>query len=831
MRKIILIIALSASCLVSGNSQGVVEEISNRLDNYIKSYPQEKVFVHTDRDIYSSNQMIWFKAYVLNAATHVPMDLSKVLYVEILNERLKPIAVRKLYIDQGFARGNILLPAGAEGGNYILRAYTKYMLNRGSEFIFRKEITVIDLETPESVLVEEIVTSAQTSETGSNNRIDLRFFPEGGHLVSGPLTVLGVKAVAPDGFGRKISGKIFDENGVGVSNFETNEVGIGKVAVAALPGINYFAQIDGDGFRYELPTTEESGYFLTARIWNGSLTIQAAHNRGVSMEGYSLLLHTSGIPVAFFSGKAGMKSLTTRLSTQDLEKGILTITLFNKQGQALCERLVFIDSGNKAAIDVTTAKSEYGIREKVNLKVDLSGTDSAQLSMSIVRPEYLSNMGEVASIEYYLMLESDIRGYIEDIGRYFDEKNLQREEELDALMLTQGWRRFDWDEVMKEKQEIEYKPEFGLSISGRMVDFYKEEKSVEGVVQLSFLEDLMSDRAVETDPAGNFIFRDLQFADSVTAIIQGSKSTGNKKKNREKDKDDPVKILLSEKQWLSVSRLDSLYKTNPSTVGFKDYQQSTKIINQIYDAYNFDDETIVLDEVAIQGYRDTWKDSPFNRGQMYRTPTRRLVMDSLNIGNQFRVVDMLRRLPGIQIFGTFPDYQIVIRSAASFQVDASPLILVDNVQVDIPYLATMDGTTVEFIDILSTSQASMYGALAYGGVIAIYTNVTSSGGRGGSNAQQERLDWGISTFELIGYQIPDAFYAPRYDERLEEHNKPDFRSVLHWEPTIMVRNGNPTEFNFYTSDESANYLLITQGISYSGKPLLSVKSITVGKEE
>ena len=114
----------------------------NTLDRYIRNciefnnvYPQEKVYLHMDNRSYFIGDTIWFKAYVMNATTLHPTQQSGVLYVELLNEMGVEVAHKKMRLENGMCHGNFILKEEFRTGYYEIRAYTRYMLNWGNDYI------------------------------------------------------------------------------------------------------------------------------------------------------------------------------------------------------------------------------------------------------------------------------------------------------------------------------------------------------------------------------------------------------------------------------------------------------------------------------------------------------------------------------------------------------------------------------------------------------------------------------------------------------------------------------------------------------------------------
>jgi hypothetical protein len=116
---------------------------SNVAGSDIADY-KEELFVRTDRDVYITGEQVWFKVYELNALTHAPSDLSKVIYLELLDKNNFPLMQVKVKKDNKSSSSGFILPGNISSGNYIIRAYTNWMKNFPTDQFFYKTISVIN---------------------------------------------------------------------------------------------------------------------------------------------------------------------------------------------------------------------------------------------------------------------------------------------------------------------------------------------------------------------------------------------------------------------------------------------------------------------------------------------------------------------------------------------------------------------------------------------------------------------------------------------------------------------------------------------------------------
>ncbi|MBI5010927.1 MAG: TonB-dependent receptor plug domain-containing protein, partial [Bacteroidia bacterium] len=359
-----------------------------------------------------------------------------------------------------------------------------------------------------------------------NPSFDVKFFPEGGSLVSSITCSVAFKATDETGKGCNVSGDVFASTGRHIASFQTAHKGMGRFYFRPVDGLSYYAVIktpDGKTIRKDLPQSSSKGFTLNVSDYleNGPLitirTNQAtletladqvhfitvtAHKRVVSTLGFSI----NSISTSF------------RLPLDDLSDGIVQLTLINSDELPLCERLIF-HNRNKVKIEVRTDKSVYNKRSVVNVGLTLKGDsieqDNAFLSMSAAEAGFLNSDNKLNSnISSWFLLESDIRGIIEDPAQYFDPGNPDRTRNLDLLLCTHGWRDFKW----KYEKPVFY-PEYGITISGKVRNPASENQRpnvfINAILRKEKNQLMMTSLA---DSSGKFSFEELDFTGSARLI-------------------------------------------------------------------------------------------------------------------------------------------------------------------------------------------------------------------------------------------------------------------------------------------------------------------------
>jgi hypothetical protein len=194
---------------------------------------REKVFVHTDKEFYLAGEILWFKLYVVDAASHRPIDLSKLAYVEVLSKEQRPVLHGKIALSDGAGNGSFQLPFSIHSGNYIVRAYTNWMKNAGPQLYFEKTITIFNsLRNADTIAASPPAATSPSATVSSaiprGAAYDLQFFPEGGNLVKGLPNRVAFRIADRSGHGLPAAGSLLDDSGRRIAGLHTLHGGMGQ---------------------------------------------------------------------------------------------------------------------------------------------------------------------------------------------------------------------------------------------------------------------------------------------------------------------------------------------------------------------------------------------------------------------------------------------------------------------------------------------------------------------------------------------------------------------------------------------------------------------------
>lgn len=795
IKSILLCIALSF--LLSFNRyQDPLTRIIVGFERYLKELPQEKVYLHFDRPYYSTGETIWFKAYLTEGPYHETSSLSRTIYVELINQRSELVQKLNILSSNGSASGSFLLNDSLMSGTYLVRAYTNWMKNSGKEYFFHHSIKIWH---PKS-FVEKV---------SNENSIDIQFFPEGGNLVNGIFSKVAFKAIGQDGLGKKVRGRIVDGSKT-VVEFESNSFGMGVFNLIPLAGKQYRAIIENYVREVSLPPALVSGLVMsvntTPKSTDLSVRIQTSDFTTPENTIY-IIAQTRG--VICYAAKAYLSTNVTlaKIPKTAILPGIVQITVTDSNGVPLSERLIFVDNEDRALITVRPNKMKYKPREFVKLDILVTNHSGdpveADLSLSVCDNNQIVFDENSESIRSYLLLSSEIKGFVESPGYYFNPQNKDREEALDYLLLTQGWRRITLREIIDQNwlQPL-HKPEQGLSIKGKMIDAHSDKPIINGEVSCLSIYPRTEIKSVITNSKGEFEINNIIYFDSTNAMIQGKTKRGNKS----------VKIILNNSydfppiifpKFLSIMHQDEVEVE-------KRFMSKSIERGEIDKAFDFGEKTIVLNEVEVHGRK---VDSQSVGSKTFGFGTTSIkVSDNAALENLVHPLQLIQgRVAGVQVTGSDQNWSILIQGVGSINSGTSPLIMIDDIPTQIESLNTIPVQIIDSYTIWKGADAAIFGARGANGVIGFYTRkkVKSSSSSGGSSI----------TYAGAGFQIERQFYSPKYDVQKQEHIKPDKRVTLFWAPYIKTDSSGRATVTFYNHDEATSITGTLEGLTPTGSTL------------
>lgn len=523
----ILFVLFSVSAFAQTDSSFYTRAYSALKTTY-DAKPVEKVYLHLDKPNYLPGDTLWFKAYIVVGKLHELSALSGVVYTELISPKDSVIKRVTLEVNSGIAWGDMPLSAKLKPGNYHLRAYTRWMRNAGPDYFYDQRINIGGANA-----------FANTGIIAKVNP-DVQFFPEGGDLINGLRSKVAFKAISPNGSSEDIKGSIIDNDGNTVAEFNTLHAGMGVFALTPQAGKTYSAKIqlkDSREFSVALPKARNEGFTLALNTANkDSIFIKVSANSQLFARKPNSMFYVLGQSggEVLYTAAATLKTpvFTATIEKSRFPSGIVQFTLFDDAGQPVSERIAFIKGNDTLQTVIASAKKTYAPREQVNLnfiaKNDAGEPVGGTFSVAVINESRVgTDENAEGSIFSHLLLTSDLKGYVETPNYYFVNTTDKKSAELDVLMLTQGYRRFEWKQILnKPDTHIAYQPQKALSIEGS-IKTPSGDLVPNGKLSLISTKDKVYMDTV-TNALGNFKFDELYLSDTAKIVLQGRKQHNGK---------------------------------------------------------------------------------------------------------------------------------------------------------------------------------------------------------------------------------------------------------------------------------------------------------------
>ena len=819
--------ALVGFTVLSGLAWGppttpAIEQVVLKMQDFYRFSRPEKAYLHLDKSVYTVGETLWFGACVVAADTHRPDTLSRVLHVELLAASGQVVGRRALRLNGGRSYGSLTLPDTLSPATYQLRAYTGWMRNAGPEFFFSRRIQIwpaasspADASPPQ---LRAKAAAARRLSTTLARTPDVQFLAEGGTLVTGLQNVVAFKATDYAGNGLDVQGQVLDAQDTPVATFRSSHLGMGSFAFTPAPGQRYHAVVapGGVALQVPLPAVQPEGYTLHVVTLASAFLVTIQHQGGAGGM-VSLLGQVRGRVAYTAHGEltAGHETYTTRIPTSQFPAGIVQFTLFDAQGQPLAERLAFAATSPGLRVTLTPDRASYGPRQPVRVHVTVA--DAAGQPVAVPLSLAVSDAGAVdagtETIAANLLLTSDLAGYVENPGYYFQNPTPETAQHLDALLLTQGWRRFSWKQVLAGPPAV---PDFGIErtigIRGQVTQPNGRPVAGGTVTYLQARPEKIYLSTI-TDAEGRFLFTGLgQCNDTTRLTLQARTDRGKRNLLLNLDPGPPV----------PAGRLPVLPLQTPAALA--DVVQRSQAQHAAEIKLQFDTtHNVMLSNVQVNARRAV----PADPRRLYQPGSATVLRlddyPAARNGSATALQMLQGRVPGVSVTGADPNIQVQIRGITSLSGASEPLFLLDGIPVTVDALAYFPAADVETIEILKGGQATIFGSRGSAGVIAVYTR------RGSPNYRPSvEKALGVTALRVPGYACSRDFYAPRYDVATARANLPDpRRSTIYWNPAVRTNAAGQADVTFFTGDATGQFRLGAEGVSAAGQPAVGSGSLLV----
>ena len=646
-----------------------------------------------------------------------------------------------------------------------------------------------------------------------NNSIYVDFMPEGGDLIAGTTQRVAFKAIGADGYGRDVVGVVRDASGAEVCPFVAQHRGMGVFEFAPKAGTIYYAEVEHNGrkLHYAMPAVKNVGCALRAEHEGDKWECEVLSSSEFDRSTLGALVHSRGALVYMVNDVTGRFSIPENV----LLEGISQVAIYDRMtGTIYSERLLFRHPSEQFVVQTETDRPVTRKRQKVTLDIKVANasgiTIKGNYAAAVTDRRMVRRNGTDENVVTSLLLTSDLGGFVESPADYFGVAR----EHTDLLMMTQGWRRFDIGEVVRDSMAL---PTVGFeqtqAIEGRVFNaFNREPKGAQLVVHDSYTK-LFQHFELGDERNGKFSIEGLDFPDSTVFTVSA----------------------LNRKGQDNVLGVEFV----PTRLPFPKAQ----ILARLKDGK--------IEEYVPSEYLNTNKEKYYQEGGMRVIDIEEIVVKAKPLESSvFKGVIPIHELPvakfakthttawdlALKLHGVFamPDGTFVTREKRgaltitevleSEEVNLSPAknvvpkIYVDDLETPIEELLQIPSEDVVSVSLVPSYRAGLYGPDDLPQALIFYKLKPD-------HLRKYRKNASISSITPLGYKQAVEFYQPKYDVPTQ----PDLRTTVAWVPAVQFDDEGRATIEFYTADRTTDYDVVVEGVTDDGRPC-SVQAVVERKE-
>ncbi|MES3016923.1 MAG: carboxypeptidase regulatory-like domain-containing protein [Bacteroidota bacterium] len=658
-------------------------------------------------------------------------------------------------------------------------------------------------------------------ETADNNQItstfplknsfaeaDIQFFPEGGEFVENVRSKVGFKALGENGLGVGVTGEIVDNSGKAVATLESQHMGMGIFPLAPEPGQTYKANLTfSNGLKktVAIPAAKSAGIVMSLintdpenlllRVTSNNVYFSANQNKN-----FYIIARSKG--VICYAAKASLTAATFSASIpkNKFPTGVVQITLFSSSGEPITERLAFIKQNDVLTIAINSDKKSYGIRQPVKMSVTAKSNNApveGNFSISVINESRVPfDENKETTILSTLLLSSELKGYIEDPNYYFNQANEKKRADLDVLMLTQGYRKFAYKDILTNKKPaISFLPEQGMEFSGTLRSANGMPVS-KGSLKLVVPKSRFYAEA-STDLNGIFKFKNVIVPDSAEVSITARTATGARNMMIMLDGSAFPAVTANINAPGEVLNIDSIltpYLQNSQ----RQYRLSTQMLQEV-----------VVKAAPIKKVSHT--DFPALSGLS-------MLADHTIDNERFKGCNiMINCLQAAAMGLTFSENNFFVTRVFNSGLKVPVQIFLDGMPIDATFLNNIVPADVESVEVFLKDDLGLVNR-AYGtnGVLSIYSKKDAKKPVTADDLKKLFPPNNVLTFNPQGFIKSREFYLPKYISTESRASGSDLRTTVYWNPRVFTDKNGTMSFEFYNGDNKGNYKATVEGTDIDG---------------
>jgi hypothetical protein len=789
---------------------------------------QEELTVLTDRDIYIAGEKIYLKIFKLNRSNHIPDNVSKIVYTQLIDSYSNAAAQVKIKISGNSGAGEIVIPDTIPTGNYLICSCTSWMQNFSCELYSYKRISIIN--PFRNLPGKNIVPSNQQPDS-------IAFYPECGHIISGLNNFIGCRGFNRKGYPVSFYGSIVGDSGT-KSEIKTATDGICFFAIKPKPGEKFSLVTENRSSKtklFHIPPFDEYGTILSIKTDNNNFIVRIQRRVNTNNCGDKFSLQCSAISGEIIKREILSSDTLIVINKGALPAGFAEMSVSDNKSEILAKRWVYNDRNSGLAYNISFQNPVYYTRDMVKITVEVDDLKGAprpnDLLVSVVKsfsldntntgncPEYSqlpfltsvsTDLGS-ASINDYLVLYPALNDLFAEKGsndkqideaneRYEDQKQLLNNEELQEDTLDRKLPRMKErdKEDKKSRDAYAHLPELeGLIVSGKISNIETDEPLKNKNVILSFVGNTANCSFAKTNENGIFYFNTK--ACGLTELVIQPIPPCNEGYYVEMDNPFPETISKQRVPYFFPDT-NMLPLLNKAIISMQ--------VQGIYSPYNVANKATAGDALVPDFFGEPLEEV-YIKNYIELSSLKEIIKEivpALWIGEKDK-----------------KSYFKLASESDSPPFENAPLVLVDGVPVnDIDKILAINPRELEKIEVL---RKRYYVAdIIFDGIIQFITKK--------ANLSAIEFDKSLFREEFRSVQNISCFYSPDYStDSLRNSRIPDFRNTLYWNPCLMTDKNGKATAEFFTSDEPGEYTVVVEGMSPDGTITRTEKKFFVAERK
>lgn len=783
--------------------QAKTQQIDSMLNVYKENFQQEKLYIHFDRGIYSSGETVWYKAYLM--AGNELSDCSRNFYVDWYDNNGKIIKHTIAPIFESSARGQFDVPANYKGEWLHIKAYTKWMLNFDTAFLYENDIRITQ------------------SVSGNNKEIyqpstSISFFPEGGDLINGITS--NVAFLANDKSGKPVSvrGAIVNNKNQLIDSFLSAHDGMGTFALEPHANETYSCNwVDEFGVTYSnpLPAVKNNGIYLSAQQLNDKALVVITRNKEATDNFKTLTVIATIHQQEVYKVKINLSSkqkAIAEIKTKELPTGVLQITVFDADWLPVAERILFVNNQQYEFFPSLNIIAKGLNRREKNI-VEIKVADSVLSNMSVSVTDAGLSSTSSNNIFSRLLLTGDIKGYIHNPAYYFSDNSETTKKYLDLVMLTHGWRKYNWSDIIANKtpsfqfaKDSDY-----LQLKGNVYSVSKTQPIQNITFILQAKDSSKQYLVVPVAANGSFNQRGVIFFDTVRVFYRFAAL-----QSKDADYTKAIKIenglqTFNYAKTIKNNLPDFIWNNDSAINRAKYLALESEKLQKNYEANKLKEVTVytkvkspleLLDEKYTSG--------------LFSTTDNSYSFDVIADARAQASLDILHylqsQIPGLSVSLTFlgangaEDANSSNAPGINWR-DGTPDIFLNEMPSDVNTIQSIQMSDVAYIKVFKPPFMAASGS-GPSGAIAVYTKK--------ANDASKTVNINSNNTLLQGYTPIKEFYNPNYS--IVQTDAPDTRSTIYWNPYVLTDKKNKSvKLEFYNNDISKKFRIVVEGVNALGQ--------------